>query len=471
LAAGPIDQLLQVDHPRFAAGVAQALIGLGVRCVVAAGWAVDDDAAQEFATAFYGALLAGQRFIDAVNQARIAAHALGGNTWAAYQCYGDPDWRLQAGVGDAQTPTRSVARQFEAVASAPALALALETIAVESGRPEAKAEEQQARIRHLESRFESLWGTSGAVAEAFGVAWRAAGDIDRAIDWYQRAVAANDGSASMKAAETCGNLQVRRAWAPVDAASRQVEALHVRLAEAQAAEPTDDASVATLSAQLAERSADLKARAAEALVAVAKGRDALERLIAVQSTPERQSLAGSAWKRLALIHDILDDARRCKEALQRMHERYDAARAALAKDSPDFFYPAENVIAAQIVLGNGGVDRQALMDLQANLAGRNGTSPDFWSMAGAANVELYEALLPHRAGLLKKAEPRLLQAFADLHARMPGPSQWSSVYDQQRFVLGGLQRRQALSDEDAAASRRLQDQLARYAFPKEPRAS
>jgi CheY-like chemotaxis protein len=92
LAAGPMDQLLQVDHPRFAAGVAQALIGLGVRCVVAAGWAVDDDAAQEFATAFYGALLTGQRFIDAVNQARVAAHGLGGNTWAAYQCYGDPEW-------------------------------------------------------------------------------------------------------------------------------------------------------------------------------------------------------------------------------------------------------------------------------------------------------------------------------------------------------------------------------------------
>ena len=29
----------------------------------------------------------------------------GGNTWAAYQCYGDPDWKYRRGTGDAQRPT------------------------------------------------------------------------------------------------------------------------------------------------------------------------------------------------------------------------------------------------------------------------------------------------------------------------------------------------------------------------------
>ena len=32
------------DRAEFASGVAGALIAIGVRCVVAAGWAVDDDA-------------------------------------------------------------------------------------------------------------------------------------------------------------------------------------------------------------------------------------------------------------------------------------------------------------------------------------------------------------------------------------------------------------------------------------------
>ena len=80
----------------FAASVAEALIKVGVRCVIAAGWAVEDDAALAFATRFYDALLGGRRFIDAVAEAREAAWHGGGNTWAAYQCYGDPDTTIVA---------------------------------------------------------------------------------------------------------------------------------------------------------------------------------------------------------------------------------------------------------------------------------------------------------------------------------------------------------------------------------------
>ena len=95
LAARNPNQLLTGDgpnRPEFAAGVAEALIGIGVRCVIAAGWAVDDNPANAFASTFYSALIGGCRFIDAVAQAREAARRMGGNTWAAYQCYGDPDW-------------------------------------------------------------------------------------------------------------------------------------------------------------------------------------------------------------------------------------------------------------------------------------------------------------------------------------------------------------------------------------------
>ena len=45
LASGDADQLLNYDRASFASGVAGALIEIGVRCVVAAGWAVDDEAA------------------------------------------------------------------------------------------------------------------------------------------------------------------------------------------------------------------------------------------------------------------------------------------------------------------------------------------------------------------------------------------------------------------------------------------
>jgi hypothetical protein len=87
------------DRAAFASSVAQALIEIGVRCVVAAGWAVDDQAASAFATTFYGALLRGQRFIDAVAEARAKAFEFDGNTWAAYQCYGDPEWTFRRQLG------------------------------------------------------------------------------------------------------------------------------------------------------------------------------------------------------------------------------------------------------------------------------------------------------------------------------------------------------------------------------------
>ena len=88
LATGDVSQLLKetnYDRASFASGVAESLINKGVRCVVAAGWAVSDEAARVFATTFYAQLLDGSTFIDAVAAARQVARACGGNTWAAYQ--------------------------------------------------------------------------------------------------------------------------------------------------------------------------------------------------------------------------------------------------------------------------------------------------------------------------------------------------------------------------------------------------
>jgi CHAT domain-containing protein len=83
---------------KLAANLATEFISMGVRAVVAAGWAVDDAAASTFAREFYTSLLGGRPFGDAVLQARKATfdrHPTV-NTWGAYQCYGDPGWRLQS---------------------------------------------------------------------------------------------------------------------------------------------------------------------------------------------------------------------------------------------------------------------------------------------------------------------------------------------------------------------------------------
>jgi hypothetical protein len=211
-------QVQQVLTPRaeFAAGVADALIALGVRCVIAAGWAVEDEPARIFATRLYRELLEGRRFLDAVAAAREICWAEGGNTWAAYQCYGDPDWVFRRATGDSQAPAVNPLREFASIGSPVGLAHALEALTTRSRFEGAAAASQLEKIRHLDARFGAEWGGMGAVAEAFGVAYAAARDIEKAVEWYARAVSGNDGSASMKAGEQLGNLRARLAWERLD---------------------------------------------------------------------------------------------------------------------------------------------------------------------------------------------------------------------------------------------------------------
>ena len=109
---------------------------------------------------------------------------------------------FRRGVGDAQHPAPPLADEFAGVASPVALTLALESLAIKSRYQRARKESQREKIRHLEERFGAQWGGMGAVAEAFGVAWAETRDFATAIAWYQKALAANEGSASIKASRT-----------------------------------------------------------------------------------------------------------------------------------------------------------------------------------------------------------------------------------------------------------------------------
>jgi len=81
---------------RLAAGLAREFMAIGVRALVAAAWPIDDAAAAAFAETFYTELIAGRTLGDTVTRARNHAADLGGReTWAAYQCYGDPGFVLR----------------------------------------------------------------------------------------------------------------------------------------------------------------------------------------------------------------------------------------------------------------------------------------------------------------------------------------------------------------------------------------
>jgi tetratricopeptide (TPR) repeat protein len=452
LAARNIAQVLaaddnseQFDRAKFAAGVAESLIKIGVRCVIAAGWAVGDDQAKVFATTFYDRLLNGSRFIDAVADARQAAFLLGGNTWAAYQCYGDPDWTFRWETGDAQapqpTPTNH-AGEFAAVASPPALILALETLATGSKYEDRKADVQRGKIRYLEGKFGARWRDFGRVAEAFGHAWQEAGDRPTAISWYEQAVTAGDGTATMSATEQLGNLRAREAESLVNKARARTKPPKGARGKAAAAKP------AAVPKALKEVIASSRSEIDAAL-------GLLEPLARHRPTIERLSLCGSAWKRRAMIEQAAGDPKAEDDAIAKMKAWYALAEdLARERGAPDLYYPALNRMAAELIVDAKkptwkGFEPKAFKAVRENLETTTRAAPDFWSVVGLTELHLYEALANsdlagHRADIQRE--------YDDHYARVKAAGYWDSVCTQLEFVLPKYINRVRQKPEQAAAT-------------------
>jgi tetratricopeptide (TPR) repeat protein len=416
------------DRPAFAAGLADELIKVGVRCVVVAGWAVEDQAAGAFAKAFYGALLGRQpsRFIDAVAKARRAARSYGGNTWAAYQCYGDPEWTFVRQVADGQQPRTesSWSRRLSGVASARSLMLALETIAIQAKfNKKADAEEKQRKqdlcnaIGDLEQRLGNAWQHLGEVAEMFGCAWAETGELARAIAWYERAVAANNGGASLRATEQLSNLRVRAAWEKV---SGLVGATDL--------------------------TADVRRRLDAAAGEIEKELQPLKTLCKLQSTMERASLIASAYKRIALVRGTAQDRDKERAAIEKMRAHYElAAKIGREQKLADVLYPLANLLSASIALSAfdpewPGLDRDAVEALRQALSDKQRDDPDFWGAVGEIELQMFEAV---GKGTLAGERDKLLGDFQTLGQRVPAAKMWKSVYDNATFVLNLYTRRLA----------------------------
>ena len=132
----------------------------------------------------------------------------------------------------------------------------------------------------------------------FGEAFAEAGDVESGVKWYQAAVTAADGRASMKAAEQLGNLRSRLAWEIVDQAARHLDDMKKReKAGGQPAKAGADIKRARVAAESA-----LAAAIKRADTLIADGLALLDKLMALEATMERASLIGSAYKRRALVN-------------------------------------------------------------------------------------------------------------------------------------------------------------------------
>lgn len=196
-----------VDFPRLAANLGAALIQIGVKVVIAAGWAVEDAAARCFAGSFYDEMLGGKTFGDAVRKAREDTYASfpNVNTWGAYQCYGDPSYRLTLprSAGDDWVPSFSSVQE-------PLLELAnLAELAKTSRGRDLQYFAQ--RLQKIQKAVPELWLEAGDLQAAFGAAYGEVEMFAEAIPYYEAAVAKQDGRVTFWAVGQLCHLESRLA--------------------------------------------------------------------------------------------------------------------------------------------------------------------------------------------------------------------------------------------------------------------
>jgi hypothetical protein len=391
---------------RLAANLAVEFIRMGVRAVIAAGWEVDDQAGRVFAETFYRQMLTGERFGTAIQQARRETWEMHRqvNTWGAYQCYGDPDFRFgvpgSAERGAAEAPPYVAAAEAE-------VDLHNLACAIGSADPDCR-DEFAVRIATVERRLSDELGGDGALRARLAGNYFDSGDFANALRCY-RLVPRSE--LLPQDIERYANTAARRAG-QLAANSALAEPGKSRQKRGRRQDADDPSALAAMAVEL------------------------LDGLLAFAPTVERHNIMGSAQKRLALL---ARDAAGRREALSRMALAYASAAALqqVPSGTPDG-HAAINAWTAQIILAwHGGRAAKEQPKLPAMavglpqfeaLAADSLRNEDFWARALAGDCALLR--------LIAKAAPAaadidaVVRAYRGAAKLGAGPREWNSVLSQ-----------------------------------------
>ena len=356
-----------VAFHRLAANLATQFIKMGARAVVAAGWAVNDAAAKTFATSFYSAMLQGRLYGDAILHARRDTFWRHGetNTWGAYQCYGDPSFSLKVGAS---------VLAGDRFVSETELSMWLAGVPRRAREYRGREHELVAEVEEHERTVPTEWFRAADVCALTADAFASLAEFERAIDYYNRVVAAEEASAPLRALEQLANCRVRWATAltkPVDETTPELE-----------------------------RVPDVE-RAMEQLDEAEK---LLRHLLGIGKTSERWSLLGGVMKRRAQLATSDPEGR--QKALREMSHAYGEAFKKSTRDGGEGDpYPLANQLAAQIVTHWRAGDAKGRDALTARLQlleqlerARAGSNTDAFNLVARAERSLLQALLDGELG-------------------------------------------------------------------------
>ncbi|AHF00063.1 CHAT domain-containing protein [Thioalkalivibrio paradoxus] len=440
----------------LAANLGTQFIRAGVRCVVAAGWEVDDAAAELFARTFYEQMLSGETFGQAVLKARRATfdayrHS---DTWAAYQCYGDQSFRL-------------VERHDDAASGGNRDYYSPREVEVEAANIRADLfQARGASWERLEERLEEIEKAlkdhshlkTGASCTAVALAWYEFGVFDKAIHWSKAALACNDSGASLRAMECRANALARLAeqMAMSVGCDADIRGSGTGGDEIGAEAVADDSPITDERRAAVFADAESKARAAV---------EQAQELRKFADTPERIQIEASAHKHLGNVLWLKDDCespgsgrerrvapKQVREPLTRAYACYrEAVELAYSVSGRLSGYPLLNAAGLWLFLAQHGGRSKEVVDLlqprdsvldeldrlgrQFESAPRAEGPERFWDRTDRINLDLYRGLLT--GNLHEPAEPPLWRNLAERYQeefRLASNRERDSVIKQSRLL-------------------------------------
>ena len=378
----------RLENPhKLAANLATEFIRMGVKAVIAAGWAVNDRAAETFANTFYSLMLDGRRFGEAVRDARKATylHHHGSNTWGAYQCYGNPDFQLKLSGNSGSNSYKE-----EAVSEAE-LASKIDQIGNDAIISGANIDSLQKKLDFLVEKISDHW-MNRDVHEALGRAYGEIGALRKATRHYKAALEDNNSSASLQTIEQLANLQAKLAVKQWQDSSSEED------------QPT--------SAELVNEAIDM-----------------MNDLLKFGESSERLSILGSAYKRKAWI--TTGNTRIA--ALKRMQEYYRAA----SESAPGESYPLYNYLTAKMIVEwrkNSGISEEKLQQeaktLAASVTG-NEQQRDFWSLVKFAGCQFLKRVV---CGEITTHQRVIISYYSIAKKRAGSPREFSCVTEHIEFL-------------------------------------
>ncbi|MBL8436480.1 MAG: CHAT domain-containing protein [Zoogloea sp.] len=366
---GKIGPELGDGSNRLAYSLARELIEMGVRCVVAAGWEVRDDAGQTFAETFFEQMaIAGSNFGNATHVARRVTRERHPdcNTWGAYQAYGDPAFALRTQPPEARDDQPLLAPE-ELIDWLEQRCLALQLPDGQARRGEIGFKALKAQVDKRLGKVQAEWAELPEVRQAIGKLYAEFGPdgFEAAHEALLQAVAGSpgQGQVAIQAIELLANIE-----------ARQAERL-ARQGRPGALQMADDA-VARI----------------EALVRLSAVSPTAARPVAPAGSPpnlERQSILGSAYKRKAIVQLLDRQAwRDIQPTLALARDAY--ARGAGEPDSPGWDpYGLINRLQLDALLGDvAAVDPQLIASCQAAARLRFGQTWDFFDAVKPVDASL-----------------------------------------------------------------------------------